>query len=333
MKHIVRQGRKISRIALGSTHFGEPMSVAQSEQVMDYAREQGVDFFDTARVYGEWYRDGGRSGYCEKVIGDYLRKRGCRQEIYLATKGAHPPFLNRTASRLKAACLREDLEGSLRDLGTDYVDLYFLHRDHPDADIPEIMETLDAFVREGKVRSIGASNWRLDRILEANAYASAHGLTPFTASQIEWSMAKYDGAGNSDQTQLVLREDEFERYAGSGLLVMCFTAQANGLFSKAAAAGGYEALARQERASGKRGLTGRYHDPDNIRREETVRRLCSQYGLTPAALTVAYLTSQNFDVVPILGCSRLSQLEDSLSSPDFQLSSQDYRDILREAVI
>ena len=75
------------------------MSIAQSEQVMDYAREQGVNFFDTARVYGEWYQDGGRSGYCEKVIGEYLRKRGCRKEIYLATKGAHPPFLNRTASR------------------------------------------------------------------------------------------------------------------------------------------------------------------------------------------------------------------------------------------
>lgn len=94
------------------------------------------------------------------------------------------------------------------------------------------------------------------------------------------------------------------RYAQSGLLVMCFTAQANGLFSKAAAVGGYEALARQEKNSGKRGLTGRYQDPDNVRREETARRLCRQYGITPAALTVAYLTSQDFDVVPILGCSR-----------------------------
>ena len=114
---------------------------------------------------------------------------------------------------------------------------------------------------------------------------------------------------------------------------MCFTAQANGLFSKAAAVGGYEALARQEKNSGKRGLTGRYQDPDNVRREETARRVCRQYGITPAALTVAYLTSQDFDVVPILGCSRLSQMEDSLSSPDFQLSEQDYREILQEAVI
>ena len=208
MKQFAWQGRQVSKIALGSTNFGEPMSISESWRVMDYAREQGINFFDTARIYGYWYQDGGRNGYCEKVIGDYMRSRGCRNEIYLVTKGAHPPFEDRSASRLTPECLREDLEGSLRDLGTDHIDLYFLHRDHPNMDLPAVMETLHDFIKEGKVLSLGASNWHYDRIVEANAYAKKHDLTPFCASQVEWSMAKLADGTAGDRTQVVLTPEE-----------------------------------------------------------------------------------------------------------------------------
>ena len=323
MKQFAWQGRQISKIALGSTNFGEPMSIRESWRVMDYAREQGINFFDTARIYGYWYQEGGRNGYCEKMIGDYMRSRGCRNEIYLVTKGAHPPFEDRSASRLTPACLREDLEGSLQDLGTDHIDLYFLHRDHPDMDLPAVMETLHDFVKEGKVLSLGASNWHYSRILEANAYAKKHGLTPFCASQVEWSMAKLADGTAGDKTQVVLTPEEYEAYRKSGMLLMAYTSQAHGLFSKAQAAGGYEALA----AAGK---LGKYKDPANAHRIEAALTLCQRYGISPAALAVSYITSQTFPAVPILGCSRKEQMEDSLSAVDLVLSPEDYALLLQE---
>lgn len=326
MKYIEWQGREISRIAVGSTNFGEPMSVAESERVMDYAREAGVNVLDTARVYGEWYKDGGRCGFCEKVIGDYMKSRQCRHSVFLVTKGAHPPLRQRTQSRLNARCLREDLEGSLKDLGTDYIDLYFLHRDHSEMDMAEVMETLQQFIKEGKVGAIGASNWRYDRIAQANRYAQEHGLTPFSASQVEWNMAYFDGTMNSDRTQLALRADEYEKYRQSGLLLMCFTAQAHGLFSKAQAYGGYDGLIEV-------GKQGKYKDPRNRERVEAALWLCRKYNVSPAALCVSYLTSQDFPVMPVLGCSRLSQMQDSLSAPDLVLNPEDYYGILQDQII
>ncbi|MBQ7916477.1 MAG: aldo/keto reductase [Firmicutes bacterium] len=326
MKNLTLQGRSVSQIALGSTNFGEPMSIEESWQVMDYARSVGVNMFDTARVYGEWYKNGGRTGYCEKVLGDYMKARGCRDEIFLVTKGAHPPLLDRFQSRLTAECLRSDLEESLVDLGTDHVDLYFLHRDHDTMNMAEVMEQLHEFVQEGKVRAIGASNWRFERIMEANAYAKEHGLTPFTASQIEWSMAKFDESGNSDATQMALKPAEYEQYKNSGLLLMCFTAQASGLFSKAKNYGGYDELVQA-------GRLGKYKDPANKQRVEAALELCEKYNVSPAALTISYLTSQGFPVMPILGCSKLSQLQDSLSAPDLAMSAEDYEKILQGDVI
>lgn len=326
MKYWEWQTKRVSRIALGSTNFGEPMSVEESWRVMDYAREQGVNFFDTARIYGYWYKEGGRNGYCEKVMGDYMTNRGCRNEIYLVTKGAHPPFEDRGVSRLTPQCLREDLEGSLRDLGTDHIDLYFLHRDHPDMDLPAVMETLHAFVKEGKVLALGASNWHYGRIREANEYAEKHALTPFCTSQVEWSMAKLADGTAGDKTQVVLTPEEYEAYRKSGLLLMAYTSQAHGLFSKALAAGGYESLA----AAGK---LGKYKDPANRHRVEAALSLCRKYGVSPAALAVAYITGQGFPAVPILGCSRLEQMKDSLSAADLVLQPEDYKLILQEDII
>jgi len=190
----------------------------------------------------------------------------------------------------------------------------------------EVMEQLHAFVCEGKVRAIGASNWRFDRIMEANAYAKEHGLTPFTATQIEWSMAKFDESGNSDPTQMAMIPSEYEQYKQSGLLVMCFTAQAHGFFSKAQKYGGYDAMAQA-------GALSKYTDPANKHRVEAALELCEKYSVSPAALTLSYLTSQDFAVMPVVGCSRLEQLQDSLSAPDLALTAEDYKKILQDDVI
>ena len=120
MKFTTIDGIKVSQLALGCMKFYSPLSIEDSEYSMDYALEKGVNLFDTARVYGSWIEgveDG--MGLSERVIGNYMKKRGNRHEIVLATKGCHPPFDNMTANRLTPEDIEFDLNESLKNLKTD----------------------------------------------------------------------------------------------------------------------------------------------------------------------------------------------------------------------
>ena len=313
MQHLAFLNREISRVAIGDGAVVKPASEADSFRLLDLAFEKGINVIDTARVYGLTTPFG--AGYSEEALGRYFRSRSSRNDWFLVSKGAHPPVSDMTMNRLTRTELTKDLDSSLKALGTDRIDLYFLHRDNEKKDLPELMETLDGFVKSGRVGAIGASNWRLENILKANAYAEAHELTPFSASQIRWNLLKFDDATGPDPTTKAMREDEVDGYRASSLLVMCYNSQAKGILSRALAAGGYEAL----KASG--GL-GSYTDPDNRRRIEAALRLADELGVSPAAVALAYLTSQDFPVMPILGCSTADHLNDALSAPDLKLTDE-----------
>ncbi len=177
------------------------------------------------------------------------------------------------------------------------------------------METLHSFVKSGRVGAVGTSNWRLKNILEANAFAKAHDLTPFRASQIRWNLLKFDDTKGPDPTTKAMREDEIPGYRASGLLVMCYNSQAKGILSRAKAAGGFEAFSVS-------GGLGFYTDPDNERRVRAGLALADELGVSPAAVALSYLISRDFPVMPILGCSTPEHLEDSLSAPDLILSEE-----------
>ena len=115
----------------------------------------------------------------EEVIGRYMQERGNREQLVILTKGAHP---DQTGPRVNKKAIQADLSDSLMKLGTDYIDLYALHRDDPSVSVGEIIEVLNEHVRSGVVRAIGVSNWSWQRIKEANEYAAANGLVGFSFS-------------------------------------------------------------------------------------------------------------------------------------------------------
>lgn len=145
--------------------------------VLDAALGAGINAFDTARIYG-----GGNS---ERVLGRWLT-RVDRDKVVVSTKCCHPALPIRF-SRMSAKHARQDVERSL-DCLRSHIDILFLHRDDPRVPVGEIVEFMNVFVKEGSVRALGASNWTLARINEANAYAEAHGLTPFSVSSPQFSM-------------------------------------------------------------------------------------------------------------------------------------------------
>lgn len=342
MKYTTIDGIKVSMLSLGCMNFQDPISVEDSEYCMDYSLDKGMNLFDTARLYSAWRPFPGSLGVCERVMGEYMKKRGNRGDIVIATKGCHPSMSDMGENRLNRKEIEADLNDSLRALQTDYTDVWFLHRDHPDCDLPELMRVLHDQVKAGKIRVLGASNWTMERIRKANAIAEENGYTPFKVSQIEWSMAYVGMDHIPDKTRVVMDETELAEYKKGGIALMCYTAQARGLFQKAIDAGGFDKLKEQELASGKyqsnvEAASRKYDYPCNMERIERVKEVCAQYrgadAVDACAVAYAYLTSQSFDAIPIVGYSSVEQLKQSLLHPDLQLTPYQIKTILGGAAL
>lgn len=299
----------LSKIVLGTCYYGTDIPKEESFRLLDRYYEAGGRTVDTARVYACWLPDGLSAS--EKTIGEWLRSTGVRPEITLVTKGGHPPMDNMRRPRLSPGELRQDIELSLSCLGTDYVDVYFLHRDDETIPVGEIMDTLHEFVTEGKARSLGASNWSLKRILEANDYASRNGKTPFAVSQIQWSLASCTPESWGDETLVCMDDEEYRGYLGAGIPVMAFSSQAKGFFSKYIAEGPDGLNAK---------IVSRFVNETNLKRLERVRRLCEETGASPAAVAMAYITCNRLSGFAIAGCSNAGQLEDTLTAAELTLS-------------
>ena len=311
MKTIPVNGRSVSSLILGTDYFGATVTKDDSFALLDRFLYLGGSAVDTARLYASWIP--GCAGASEKAIGDWMKVRGNRNEVFLITKGGAVDKGSTERARLSPRELRYDLTESLRALKTDCVDLYFLHRDDEEKPVEEIMPTLDRFVKEGKVRSIGASNWRAKRIREANAFAEKEGLTPFTASEIQWSLARSTPSLHGDDSLVCMNEEEYAYYLSGEMPVFAFSSQAKGFFlrgSKAGAVNNQKALAR-------------FGSEENLRRLERVVDLAKRKGCSVAEVTLGFITSHAFPAAALIGCKTLSQLEESMQAGDAVLTDEE----------
>ena len=177
-----------SPLALGTDYFGTTVSRDVCMELMDHYLEAGGNVIDTAEAYACWIPGGEHQS--EKVIGEWLRERGVRDQIVLSTKGAHPKLESMDVPRLSKAELQADLDSSLQRLGVECIDLYWLHRDSPGYPVEEILQSLEGFRKAGKIKHAGFSNWRQSRAEEARLAAERLGVEGFVASQNMWSLAR-----------------------------------------------------------------------------------------------------------------------------------------------
>jgi aryl-alcohol dehydrogenase-like predicted oxidoreductase len=307
---------KVSCVALGSSMIGSRVNRDDSFALFDAFVEAGGTFLDTAHVYANW-APGPRS-ISEKTIGAWLKASGARGKLVIASKGGHPEPGYDRISRLSPAEIVGDLDESLDFLGIERLDLYWLHRDDLNRPVGEMLEVVNEQVQLGKIRYFGCSNWRPARIREAQAYAAAHKLRPFVASQIFWSLAvPNSGVVAWDHADM---DDEAEGfYATAGLSVHAFTSQARGYFTKATD-GGLESLNPKLRHD--------FENPVTLARLQRAQQLARELGTTVTAVILASIMSRPFVSVPILGCVNLDQLRDSLGGVDLTLSSENLRFLL-----
>lgn len=181
-----RSGLKVSRVCLGAMNFGAAwgfgVEAAQAKPIIDAYLDAGHNFIDTAGNYND--------GQSEEIVGQAVRGR--RDSVVIATKGFMPQGPGPNDRGLSRVHLTRALDASLRRLGTDHVDLYQCHFPDPDTPIEETMATLDGFVRTGKVRYLGCSNFTASQIVEAQWAAERIGATPFISLQPQYSLIARD---------------------------------------------------------------------------------------------------------------------------------------------
>lgn len=312
MKYIQLPGTNLqtSVLGLGTASLGTTLGIADSFRLLDAWLEHGGTMLDTASAYANWIP--GERSLSEKTIGRWISERRTRHQVVLATKGGNPEVGSLLVPRLSPGEICADLEASLLNLRTDTIDLYYLHRDDPQRPVGEIIETLNQFIREGKVRYLGCSNWRLERIRAAQAYAAEHALQGFSMNQLLWNAAVCDYDAIGDPTVVMMDPKMHAYHRETGLAAAAYSAQANGYFSKLAA-GQADAI--------RAGTRRMYHSPVNVERLGRILQLREATGYTVTQIVLAYILGQPFPSVALVGCQNLEQLLDSVSAGDLALTA------------
>ncbi|HEX8640732.1 MAG TPA: aldo/keto reductase [Allosphingosinicella sp.] len=286
------------RLVLGGNVFGWTATGEEAFRILDRFVSAGGTMMDTADVYSKW-APGLQGGESEELIGEWLRRRGRRDDVLIATKVGFEEGLS-------AAVIERGIDASLARLGTDYVDLYFSHRNDPATPLEETLAAFDRLVRAGKVRSLGASQIEASRLAEALDIAERQGLTGYSVLQTWYNLAdrpRYEGP----LQQLVVER---------GLGMVAFYGLASGyLTGKYRTAADLGKSVRSDRVTG-------YMDGTGPRILAALDEVAAEAGATPAQAALAWLAAQPGVTAPIASATSLAQLEELLGVLTLELTPE-----------
>ena len=319
-------GTKVSAIALGAMTLGTVADEQSSFALLDRYVADGGSFIDTANNYAAWLQSGSNGGQSEAVLGRWMAARGNREDIFLATKGSAgwtdhagvwpagqaEPSWEKIPAQWEGAggpALREALDGSLRRLGTDYVDLYYVHVDDRTVPLAETLETVAGFVAEGKIRHYGYSNvpaWRLATIREL---CDRYGWPQPVAVQQEHSYVQ--PRPGLDSASVVSNEQLDYLRAHEDLTLMAYSPVLKGLYDLPAG----EREAQWNFAS--------YAGEHSSRRLAVLDDVASAHGVAASVVVVAWLLAQSAPRrIPIVGTSRVDRYASLASALDLELTPE-----------
>ncbi|MDF3290290.1 aldo/keto reductase [Streptomyces silvisoli] len=289
-----RSGLKVSRLCLGTMNFGSRTAEQDSHAIMDHALDNGINFFDTADVYGS---RSGRGG-TERIIGRWFAQGGARRDrVVLATKvyGKHSDWPNDRG--LSARHVIQACNASLRRLGTDWIDLYQMH--HIDRSTPweEVWQAMEVLVLQGKVRYVGSSNFAGWHLAAAQAAADRRHFFGLVSEQCVYNLA-------TRQVEL----DVIPSAIAHGIGILPWSPLHGGLLSGS--------LRKQRDGAVGRSTTGRSTAELAKRAEEieAYERLCSEGGYHPADIALSWLLRQPGVTAPVIGPRTVAQLDRSIGA-------------------
>jgi predicted dehydrogenase/aryl-alcohol dehydrogenase-like predicted oxidoreductase len=292
--HIAGLAKPVSRLVLGCDN---QQTMPHAAALFDDFFERGGNAFDTAYVYG--------NGRQERLLGRWIARRGLREEVVVIVKGAHTPLC-------RPEFLTAQLEESLARLGTDHADLYLMHRDNPDIPVGEFVDLLNQHRRAGRIRAFGGSNWTLDRLREAQAYAERAGLQRFSCASNNLSLARMVSPVWAGCVSAA--DPAFTRWlAESDTALLAWSSQARGFFTERAHPD------RREDAE----LARCWYSEDNFRRRDRAVELAREKGVQPINIALAYVLHQPGNPFALIGPRLISETVGTVAGLGVTLTRDD----------
>jgi aryl-alcohol dehydrogenase-like predicted oxidoreductase len=298
-----RSGLSAAPLALGGNVFGWTADEATSFAILDRFAASGFDLIDTANTYSTWV-PGHVGGESETIIGKWLAKSGKRGQVLIATKVG---MQIEGAKGLKRAQIEGHVEKSLRRLQTDRIDLYQTHADDPDTPVDETLEALARLVKAGKVRAIGASQYKPDRLRESLEESGRLGLPRYETLQPEFNL--YDRANFERDLQPVALEH--------GLAVIPFFGLAKGFLS-----GKYRKASDIEGRPRAAGLKKYFEGDRGMRILAALDSVAARVAATPAQVSLAWMMAQPSIAAPIVSVTSVAQLDEITGAARLRLDKE-----------
>ena len=303
-KILLPNGLNVSRVALGAMMFGSTTSKKDSYEVLDAYMDMGGNFIDTSNNYAHWAGTGDES---ETLLGQWLKDRGCRDRVILATRVGFDR--HGEGAGLKKEQIEYWIDESLRKLGTDYIDLYYAHTDDMNTPVEETMEAFHSLVKKGKVRALGASNYDTWRLAEANLTATANGWTPYTAMQqrLSYLNPRFGVAPAYPYNEIVDRE-RLRFLCDKNMPLISYACLCKGAYENPTL------------------LPAEYEGGARL---DFIRQMAAEKGVNPSALVISWLTNlyrcEGFPQVIPLFSATPEQLKQNLRGLELSLTDEELK--------
>lgn len=301
----------LSRIVFGCAI--EPMLKGEDvNYLLDAVADMGITVFDTAENYG----------LSEASLGRWMRERKNREKLVIISKGCHPYGKDRVTPE----DLKNDIEQSFERLGTDYIDIYFLHRDDHKIDPGIMVEVLNEYYKKGKIRAFGGSNWTAERIELANTYAKEHGLQPFTVSSPNFGLADQIGdpfGGGDGCVTISGPEHARDRawYLANQMPVFAYSSLGRGFFSGRVKS---DAPEEAKNVIDEFAVKG-YCYQENFERLRRVEELAKEKQCSVPQMALAWVLAQKLNVFPLVSARNPKRMQDNLAALSINLTEKEQK--------
>lgn len=310
-------GEKVSTFCLGCMLFGTTVDKETSYKLLDKYVEYGGNFLDTSNNYAFWI-EGFKGGESETLLGEWMKERGNREEIFLATKvGANPVDMDKVdedflgaVEGLSRDAILNGVKGSLERLQTDYIDLLFIHIDYRKVPLEETLGALNELISEGKVKHIGCSNLKSWRVQEAKDICKKNGWVEFSAIQQSYTFLNPRQGSNfwvNDYVDDSLL-DYIKHYKDISLLA--YSPLMSGYYTR-----------KEKRDNYWR--KGLYENAGNETRLEALTKMAKKYNTNENQIVLAWMTQKQIPAIPLIAASKVEHLIENMESEKIVLSKED----------
>jgi len=294
-------GVEVSVFCLGTMYFDSHTDEESSYRLLDQYVEAGGAFLDTANIYARWV-PGYVGGESETLLGEWMRERKNRSQMFIATKvGLEYQDVERG---LRARQIETECEKSLKRLGVDTIDLYYAHVDDRNTLMEETMEAFDRLVRAGKVRLIGASNFSAWRLEEARWVSQTHGWTGYCGIQQRYSYIR-PKPGASFDPQIAANDDLLDYCRSRGITMLAYSPLLSGAYTRA-----------------DRDFPEQYLGPDTDARLAALKAVAEEVGATANQAVLTWMLQSDPPVIPLVAASTVEQMRENLGALEIELSTE-----------